>query len=622
MTVQNTAINEQPPAGFSPANLWKNTFNFAQQLGKSLMLPVSILPAAGILLGVGGGLLAAAGQGVIIIDSEVIRGILQIMQDSGSPIFGMLPLIFAIGVALGFTKNDGVSALAAVVGYTVLLGAMGAMASIFEMDTRTVMGLTTIDTGVFGGIIMGGVAAFMFNRFFKIQLPSYLGFFGGKRFVPIATAFSAIFIGAALSFIWQPIQVGIQSFSNFVVEGNPTLALFLYMFANRLLLPFGLHHILNVPIFFEVGEFVNASGEVVRGEIPRFFAGDPSAGNLGGGFLFMLFGLPGAALAIWQMAKPENKARIGGIMFTAALTSFLTGITEPLEFAFLFVAPVLYFFHAILAGAALSLMYVLGAKLGLTFSFGFIDFVLLYPLNTKPWLVLLIGPFYFLLYYALFRVGIQWFNLKTPGREEEDAGDTTDAQAGTAHEFARQLVLAFGGRSNITNLDACITRLRIAVVDAGKINQAKLKAMGAAGVVMVGNGAQAIFGPRSENLKTEMEEYLSTAGPEAELSEADVPEVAYTPTESSAKLRDPEAANKAHHFINGLGGGGNISKVEAAAETRLRVVVANQTAIDEAALTTAGVNGIMRLSDDVLHLLVGLNADQYAAEMKGQLATA
>ncbi|MCB0227040.1 MAG: PTS transporter subunit EIIB, partial [Anaerolineae bacterium] len=325
---------------------------------------------------------------------------------------------------------------------------------------------------------------------------------------------------------------------------------------------------------------------------------------------------------IWQSAKPENKARIGGIMVTAALTSFLTGITEPLEFAFLFVAPVLYFFHAVMAGAAMSLMYVLGAKLGLTFSFGFIDYVLLYPLNTKPWLVLLIGPFFFLLYYVVFRAGIKWFNLKTPGREDADTIDTGEAQAGTAHEFARQLVLAFGGRSNITNLDACITRLRIAVVDAGKINQDKLKAMGAAGVVMVGNGAQAIFGPRSENLKTEMEEYLSVAGDDAELSEADVPDVQYTSTETTAKLRDPEAADKAHNFIKCLGGSVNISKIEAAAETRLRVVVADQSVIDDAALTAAGVHGIMRLPNQVLHLLVGLNADQYAAEMKGQLATA
>ena len=201
MTAQNAVFIEEQSNGFSPSHMWKNTFNFAQKLGKSLMLPVSILPAAGILLGVGGGLLAAASQGVITIDSEVIRSILQIMQDSGSPIFGVLPLIFAIGVALGFTKNDGVSAMAAVIGYVVLLGAMGAVATIFEMDTRTVMGLETIDTGVFGGIIMGGVAAYMFNRFYKIQLPPYLGFFGGKRFVPIATAFAAIFIGAALSFI-------------------------------------------------------------------------------------------------------------------------------------------------------------------------------------------------------------------------------------------------------------------------------------------------------------------------------------------------------------------------------------------------------------------------------------
>lgn len=604
-------------------NMLKNAFAFSQQLGKSLMLPVSILPTAGILLGVGGGLLAAVGQGVLKIDSPLVTGLLRIMQDAGSPIFGMLPLIFAIGVALGFAKNDGVSALAAVVGYTVLLGSMGAVAAIFEMKTRSVMGINTIDTGVFGGIIMGGVAAFMFNRFFKIQLPPYLGFFGGKRFVPIATAFSAIIIGTGLSFVWQPVQAVIQVFSDFVVHGNPTLALFSYGVANRLLIPFGLHHILNTAMFFQVGEFVNAAGEVVRGEIPRFFAGDLTAGNLGGGFLFMLFGLPGAALAIWHTAKPENKARIGGIMFTAALTSFLTGITEPLEFAFLFVAPVLYGIHALLSGLSFAIAYVLGAKLGLTFSFGFIDYALLYPLNTKPWLIIVLGPIWAILYYTIFRFGIQWFNFKTPGREDVQA-DPERAESVSALEFGRQLVLAFGGRSNITNLDACITRLRIGVADANKVNQGKLKGLGAVGVVMVGNGVQAIFGTRSENLKTEMEEYLQTAGAEAELSKAEIaaPDVRYTPTDVKAKLRDPDAAAKVALFIKGLGGARNIHKVEQAAETRLRVVFTDETTVNEDALRAAGVNGVMKLADRTLHLLVGLNADQYAAEMQGQLAQA
>ncbi len=604
-------------------NILKDAFNFSQKLGKSLMLPVSILPTAGILLGVGGGLLAAIGQGVLKVDSALVLGLLRIMQDAGSPIFGLLPLIFAIGVALGFTKNDGVSALAAVIGYTVLLGSMGAVASIFDLSTRSVMGINTIDTGVFGGIIMGGVAAFMFNRFFKIQLPPYLGFFGGKRFVPIATAFSAIIIGIGLSFVWQPVQSVIQAFSDFVVHGKPTLAFFFYGIANRLLIPFGLHHILNVPLFFEVGEFVNAAGEVVRGEIPRFFAGDPTAGNLGGGFLFMLFGLPAAALAIWHTAKPENKARIGGIMFTAALTSFLTGITEPLEFAFMFVAPVLYGIHALLAGFAFATSYVLGAKLGLTFSFGFIDYALLYPLNTKPWLLLILGPIWAVMYYAIFRFSIQWFDLKTPGREEAQV-DPEQAESVSALEFGRQLVLAFGGRSNITNLDACITRLRISVADASKVNQGKLKGLGAVGVVMVGNGAQAIFGTRSENLKTEMEEYLQTAGSDAELSEAEIPapDVQYTPTDVKAKLRDPEAADKAQHFIKGLGGAANIQKIEMAAETRLRLILADETAVNEDTLRAAGVNGIMKLADRTLHLLVGLNADQYVTEMQGQLAQA
>jgi glucose PTS system EIICB or EIICBA component len=596
-----------------------SAFGFLQKIGKSLMLPVSILPVAGILLGVGGALLQGIDRGAIGVPPDWVRVLLEVMQASGEPIFANLALIFAIGVALGLTKNDGVSALSAVVGYVVMIGTMGVIAAERGLETRATLGIDTIETGVFGGIILGIVAALLFNRFFRIKLPPYLGFFAGKRFVPIITAFAAIALGILLSFVWPPIQAVIDGFANWASEGQPAIAVWLYGTVERSLLPFGLHHIWNVPFFFEVGSFTTPGGETVTGEITRFFAGDPEAGRLGGGFLFKMFGLPGAALAIWHTAKPENKLKTGSIMVSAALTSFLTGITEPLEFAFMFVAPVLFVAHIVLAGLAFPLMYLAGGLLGYTFSHGFIDFALFFPLNTRPWLVFVLGPVYFAIYYVVFRFLIVKLDLKTPGREAE-AVAPEEARDAAADSFAQQLVLAFGGRSNIKDLDACITRLRVGVADVNRADQAKLKALGAAGVLLVGNNLQAIFGTRSENLKTDMEEYLATAGDEAELSEADRTEVAYEPRGAEPKLRDPLGPQKARDVIAALGGPGNLVKVESCAETRLRVKVGDEDGIDRAALEAAGVHGTVGVGEGTFHLLVGLNADQYAAEMRGQLS--
>ncbi|HEX6289596.1 MAG TPA: glucose-specific PTS transporter subunit IIBC [Herpetosiphonaceae bacterium] len=601
---------------------FSSAFGLLQKIGKSLMLPVSLLPAGGILLGVGGALLLGVQNGVISVPAW-LQLVFRLMQSAGDPIFGNMALLFAIGVALGLTGNDGVSALAGVVGFVVMTGTMGVMAEYLGQDPETlprIMGIPSINTGVFGGIIIGMVAAALFNRFYRIKLPPYLGFFAGKRFVPIITAVAAILVGVMLSFVWPPIQGVIDTFSRFAVTGNPALAVFLYGLVERLLIPFGLHHIWNAPFFYEIGSYTRANGEVVHGEITRFFAGDPTAGNLGGGYLFKMFGLPGAALAIWHTAKPERRAQVGSLMVSAALTSFLTGITEPLEFAFMFVAPVLYGIHALLAGLAFPIMYALGAKLGYTFSHGFIDYALFFPLDTRPWLVLLVGPIYFVLYYGVFRALIQVLDLKTPGREKEEVS-VQDVQADVAHGFAKELVVAFGGRGNIKDLDACITRLRVGVHDISKTNPEKLKALGAAGVVTVGNGLQAIFGTRSENLKTDMEEYLKVAGPEADMV-APPPSVEYTPKGIPSRLRDPEAAHKASNILKALDGAKNIRSVESAAETRLRVVVVDEDLIDEAALRPSGVTGIMKLPNHVVHLLVGLNADQYAAELQAQLAEA
>ncbi|MDQ5908634.1 MAG: glucose system or component [Pseudomonadota bacterium] len=590
--------------------MWQSAFSFLQKIGKALMLPVSVLPVAGILLGVGSAKF-----------TWLPETLSSVMAQSGGAIFGSLAIIFAIGVALGLTKNDGVSALAAVVGYVVLLATLGVMAKTLGVESKSLMGIDAIDTGVFGGIVIGGVAAGLFNRYYRIELPSYLGFFAGKRFVPIATAFAAIAIGILLSFVWPPIGQGIQTFSHWAAEGNPAMAFSLYGVIERLLLPFGLHHIWNVPFFFEVGNYADpTTGKMITGEIQRYIAGDPTAGNLAGGYLFKMWGLPAAAIAMWHCARPENRAKVGGIMISAALTSWLTGITEPIEFSFMFLAPVLYVIHALLAGVAYFICIELGIKHGMTFSHGTIDYILLFPQSTHAGWLLILGPLWAALYYTVFRVVITRFDLRTPGRDIEEAVVSSEVATDIAHGFARQLVLAFGGRSNIISLDACITRLRVELNDVNRASSDKLKALGAAGVLTVGNSLQAIFGTRSENLKTDMEEYLRTAGPEADAVEEPSPVSAPAPAGLIAKLRDPEAAGKARDFIAALGGAMNIQRVDACAETRLRLVVDDEASVNESALQAAGVAGVMRLAGGTLHLIVGLNADQYAAEMQGQLA--
>jgi len=589
---------------------FKNAFSVLQKIGKCMMLPVSVLPVAGILLGVGAANFSWLPDAVSLV-----------MAAAGSAIFGNLPLLFAIGVAIGLTDNDGVAALAGTVGWVVFLAAMGVCAKLGGIETKPIMGIPSIETGVFGGIVVGLIAATTFNRFYKIKLPAYLGFFAGKRAVPIITAFAVIVVGAVLSFVWPPIGAGIDAFSHWAVHGRPALAFTIYGVVERGLIPFGLHHVWNVPFFFQAGEFTNpANNEIVHGEIARFIAGDPTAGNMSGGYLFKMFGLPAAALAMWRAARPEQRKKVGGIMLSAALTAFLTGITEPIEFAFLFVAPALYAVHAVLAGAAYFVCVALGIKHGFTFSHGLIDYVVLFPHSQGALWLLVIGPIWAGLYYGVFSFAIRQFNLLTPGREPESES-TTAARSAGGDSFARQLVRAFGGRSNIVSLDACITRLRVKLADVGKVSADALKALGAAGVVVVGDGVQAIFGTQSENLKTEMQEYLKTAGPEADEVEAPSPVRTSAPAGLQPPLRDPDAARKAESYIAALGGKANIVRVDACAETRLRAVVRDGSQVQDAALKSDGIAALVRLDGGkTLHLLAGLNADQYAAEMRGQLA--
>ncbi|WP_087752061.1 PTS glucose transporter subunit IIBC [Paraburkholderia caledonica] len=596
--------------------MFKHAFGVLQKVGKSLMLPVAVLPVAGLLLGLG----------ATDFHGYVPAIVLALMKNAGDVIFANLPLIFAIGVALGFTENDGVSGIAATIGYLVMTATLGVIAKVEGIEPDMIMGIPSIQTGVFGGILAGGLAAWMFNRYYRIALPAYLGFFAGKRFVPIVTAIGSIVLGAILSVVWPPIGSAIKAFSQWAAVSDPRTAATVYGFVERLLIPFGLHHIWNVPFFFEAGSFLDpTTGKVVHGDITRFFAGDRTAGILAGAFLFKMFGLPAAAIAIWHCAKPENKVAVGGMMVSAALTSFLTGITEPIEFAFLFVAPVLYLIHACLAASAQFVANTLGMRMGFTFSQGGIDFLMFNLIGNKSthaWYVFILGPIYSVIYYGVFRFVITRFDLKTPGREDDTIETAKVSTAGVGGR-SRELVLAFGGRSNIDSLDACITRLRISVKNPALVNEGKLKALGAAGVVRVGNGVQAIFGPLSENMKTDMHEYLKTAGSEADLAAdgtavgeaAALTATAIGSAQASAHSTTQQAA-RVEKIRAALGGVANIRKLDALAATRLRVGLRDASQLDTAALKAAGVPATQTLTNGEFDLIVGLDAPNLAGAMR------
>jgi glucose-specific phosphotransferase system IIBC component len=510
-------------------NMFKRFFGHLQRIGKALMLPVAILPAAGILLALGN---AMHNEQLVSLapwlKHEIFTVISSIMEVSGQIIFENLPLLFAVGTALGLAGGDGVAALAALVGYLIMNATMGKILSITiddiysyadgaktlsqaskEQSHALILGIPTLQSGVFGGIIMGALAAWCYNRFYNISLPPFLGFFAGKRFVPIVTSVVAILTGVALTFVWPPIQDGLNNLSNFLLNKNLTLTTFIFGIIERALIPFGLHHIFYAPFWFEFGQYVNLAGDVVRGDqriwIAQMNDGVPfTAGAFTTGkYPFMMFGLPAAAFAIYRCARPESKKLVAGLMLSAALTSFLTGITEPLEFSFLFVAPVLYIVHVFLAGSSFLIMHLLDVKIGMTFSGGFIDYILYGLLNwdrSNALMVIPVGIVYAIIYYFLFSIVITKFNLKTPGREDEEVKQEQTAMS----SLPSKVLHAMGGQSNIAHLDACITRLRVEVNNKNMVNVDTLKSLGASGVLTVGNNIQAIFGPMSDQLKHDM----------------------------------------------------------------------------------------------------------------------
>ena len=503
-----------------------------QRLGKSLMLPIALLPAAGILLRLGQPDLLGG------IKTPVIGPFFEAMSAAGGAVFANLPLLFAIGVAIGFAKKaDGSTALAAAAGYLVIEAVFESMSPIVLDGVLDQAGeQAQINYSVFAGILVGLVTAVLFDRYHTIQLPSYLGFFGGRRFVPIVVSVTCLVLGFGLSYFYPIFNAGLTGVGQFI-GGAGAFGAFTYGFANRMLIPIGLHHILNTYVWFLFGDYQSPGGTVVTGELTRFAAGDTTAGLLTAGFYpILMFGLPAAALAMIHMADKKQKKIAVGILGAAAITAFLTGVTEPLEFAFMFVAFPLYVVHAVLTGMSLAIAYLLDIHLGFSFSAGLID-LLLYgtaPAAKNVWLLIVMGLVFFAVYYVLFRLAIRWWDLRTPGRQSQDEFEAEQAAnledehgapvlagaAGAATAVAtrpladtkaERLIAAFGGRENLVNVDACITRLRMEVADKDKVDKARLKALGAAGVIEVGNNVQAIFGTQAEILKGEITDAM--AGP-------------------------------------------------------------------------------------------------------------
>ncbi|WP_103196918.1 glucose-specific PTS transporter subunit IIBC [Staphylococcus aureus] len=499
----------------------KKLFGQLQRIGKALMLPVAILPAAGLLLAIGTAIQGEALQHYLpFIQNGGVQNVAKLMTAAGSIIFENLPMIFALGVAIGLAGGDGVAAIAAFVGYIIMNKTMGDFLQVTPKNVTdpasgyaSILGIPTLQTGVFGGIIIGALAAWCYNKFYNINLPSYLGFFAGKRFVPIMMATTSFILAFPMALIWPTIQSGLNAFSTGLLDSNTGVAVFLFGFIKRLLIPFGLHHIFHAPFWFEFGSWKNAAGEIIHGDQRIFIEQIREGAHLTAGkfmqgeFPVMMFGLPAAALAIYHTAKPENKKVVAGLMGSAALTSFLTGITEPLEFSFLFAAPLLFFIHAVLDGLSFLTLYLLDVHLGYTFSGGFIDYVLLgvLPNKTQWWLVIPVGLVYAVIYYFVFRFLIVKLKYKTPGREDKQS----QAVTASATELPYAVLEAMGGKANIKHLDACITRLRVEVNDKSKVDVPGLKDLGASGVLEVGNNMQAIFGPKSDQIKHEMQQIMN-----------------------------------------------------------------------------------------------------------------
>ena len=526
-------------------------FGVLQRVGRSFMLPIALLPVAGLLLGIGSSftnetMLAAYGLNSVIHPGTLIYTILDVMSQTGSAVFNNLALLFAMGVAIGMARKEKeVAALSGAVAYIIMntaiqamINAAGGVEAMPANSTTTMLGITTLQMGVFGGIVVGlGVAA-LHNKFYKIELPQVLAFFGGTRFVPIISSIVYLVVGIAMFYIWPVVQSGIAALGALVLASGYA-GTFIYGLLERALIPFGLHHVFYMPFWqTAVGGTAIIDGVTVTGAQNIFFAELASKSTtvfsvsatrfMAGKFPFMMFGLPGAALAMYQCAKPEKKKVAGGLLLSAALTAFLTGITEPLEFTFIFVALPMYAVHCVLAGLSFMLMHILNVGVGMTFSGGLIDLVLFGVMqgNAKThWVwVVVVGAVYFVLYYIIFRFMISKFDYKTPGRDDAeevklytraDVNARSAASGSTApagdDPVSALIVEGLGGTNNLSDVDCCATRLRCTVKDAALVRQDVLKASGASGVICKGNGVQVVYGPKVAVIKAKLEDYLENA---------------------------------------------------------------------------------------------------------------
>ncbi len=575
-------------------------FGVLQRVGRSFMLPIALLPVAGLLLGIGSSftnetMLAAYGLNSVIHPGTLIYTILDVMSQTGNAVFNNLALLFAMGVAIGMARKEKeVAALSGAVAYIIMntaiqamINAAGGVEAMPANSTTTMLGITTLQMGVFGGIVVGlGVAA-LHNKFYKIELPQVLAFFGGTRFVPIVSSIVYLVVGIAMFYIWPVVQNGIAALGALVLASGYA-GTFIYGLLERALIPFGLHHVFYMPFWqTAVGGTAIIDGVTVTGAQNIFFAELASKSTtvfsvsatrfMAGKFPFMMFGLPGAALAMYQCAKPEKKKAAGGLLLSAALTAFLTGITEPLEFTFIFVALPMYAVHCVLAGLSFMLMHILNVGVGMTFSGGLIDLVLFGVMqgNAKThWIwVVVVGAVYFVLYYIIFRFMISKFDYKTPGRDDAEevklytradvnARNAASGSVPAGNDPVSALIVeGLGGAANLADVDCCATRLRCTVKDAALVKQDVLKASGASGVICKGNGVQVVYGPKVAVIKAKLEDYLESApkDPGAAPSPAAAPAPAAKDTVLSACLNGtvvPLADVKDEAFASGALGDG------------------------------------------------------------------
>ena len=553
-------------------------FGVLQRVGRSFMLPIALLPVAGLLLGIGSSftnetMLAAYGLDSVIHQGTLIYTILDVMSRTGNAVFNNLPLLFAMGVAIGMARKEKeVAALSGAVAYIIMntaiqamINAAGGVDAMPANSTTSMLGITTLQMGVFGGIVVGlGVAA-LHNKFYKIELPQVLAFFGGTRFVPIISSIVYLIVGIAMFYVWPVVQNGISALGSLVLASGYA-GTFIYGLLERALIPFGLHHVFYMPFWqTAVGGTAIIDGVTVTGAQNIFFAELASKSTtvfsvsatrfMAGKFPFMIFGLPGAALAMYQCAKPEKRKVAGGLLLSAALTSMLTGITEPLEFTFIFVALPMYAVHCVLAGLSYMFMHILNVGVGMTFSGGLIDMVLFGAMqgNAKThWIwIVVVGIVYFVLYYLVFRFMITKFDYKTPGREDTEevklytradvnARDAASGSAAPAGDdpVSALIVEGLGGKANISDVDCCATRLRCTVKDAEQVRQDALKASGASGVICKGNGVQVVYGPKVAVIKAKLEDYLEKMPANAAAPAAPAATPAAAPAAPAAAAKD------------------------------------------------------------------------------------